>query len=103
MVCAIVAVWHKPELTRPRPDWGREGRLRVPAALPCCISMVSFGPLHALGKGHRIDAVLICYLPPLPLSEAERFVPARVGRSAESDLVPRPGVGVERRARVTGP
>src|SRR5581483_3149795 len=39
-------------------------------------------------------------LPVFPLADAEAGIAARIGRAAEADLVPRPGVGVEGRERL---
>ena len=43
------------------------------------------------------------YFPVLELSHPQGLVTTRVGRPPETDLVPRPGVGVERRAGVACP
>ena len=65
--------------------------------------MRAAGPFDAGGEGHRVGVDPVGGLPALPGVDAGVQVPAGVGGAGEADLVPRPGVGVERGAGVPGP
>src|SRR4051812_50186201 len=59
--------------------------------------------LELLAPLHRVDGLVVGDLPRLARVEAGILVAARVGRTAEADLVPRVRMPVERGARVAGP
>ena len=93
----------------PGPDVPVEAHGSGPRSVRCAVRRAgevgvrAAGPFDAGGEGHRVGVDPVGGFPPLPGVDAGVQVPAGVGGAGEPDLVPRPGVGVERGAGVPGP
>src|SRR5205085_9771392 len=79
--------------TAPRASVRTSCRFTGPFLAPSRVGSLESLPLNVF---YRIDIDRGRAFARLSLSDAETGVPARVSRSAEADLVPRPGVGIER-------
>ena len=88
---------HPWQLIRPRPVLDETHRTRTPRGMP------PLGRLGPLRPRDRVLSVALLDLPGLAGAQGKVLVAARIGRAAEADLVPGPGMGVEGAAGVPHP